>query len=237
MNRSFLFDWKMALFSGIFFSLFIVLGFWQLDRASEKEVIIAADETRRNQSPVPITDAPSGTGKLNGLPVLLHGQYETGRFFLLDNRVLGGKVGFELLLPFRLSSGQLVLVNRGFVVMGRTRDETPFIPELKAVTVVEGNLYLGQHNRFSLREDGSEETSWPRIVQDSDPEILQRMLGENLYPHVVRLKFDDPNALPRYWPTTVMQPLKHEGYAFQWFAMAVAITLAFTFFSFSKLDD
>ena len=107
MNRSFLFDWKMALFSGIFFSLFIMLGFWQLDRASEKEVIIAAGETRRNQSPVPITDAPPGAGKVNGLPVLLHGQYETGRFFLMDNRVLGRKLGFELLRPFRLVAGSV----------------------------------------------------------------------------------------------------------------------------------
>ena len=217
--------------------VFMKLGFWQLERASEKEVLIAEHEARRTLSPVPISDVPAVTGDLSGLPVLLKGQYEGEKFFLLDNRVLSGRVGFELLLPFRIDSGQLVLVNRGFVVMGRTRDEIPVIPALKPVEIAEGNIYLAQNSLFSLTEDSSEVTRWPRIVQQSNPEILQALLGEPLYPHVVRLKFNDPNALPRYWPTTVMQPEKHRAYATQWFAMAFTITLAFAFFSFRKPDD
>lgn len=216
--------------------VFMKLGFWQLERASEKEVLIAEHEARRTLSAVHISDVPAVTGDLNGLPVLLKGQFEGDKFFLLDNRVLSGRVGFELLLPFRIDSGQLVLVNRGFVAMGRTRDETPVIPELKPVEIAKGSIYLVRSSPFSPTEDSSEVTSWPRIVQQSNPEILQVLLGEPLYPHVVRLNFDDPNALPRHWPTTVMQPVKHRGYATQWFVMALTITLAFAFFSFRKRD-
>jgi cytochrome oxidase assembly protein ShyY1 len=58
--------------------------------------------------------------------------------------------------------------------------------------------------------------------------------GERVYPLVIRLEIDQLGSLPRYWPSTVMSPEKHKGYAIQWFSMALAVLIAWLFFSFSK---
>ena len=237
MSRPFRFDWKIALFSAVFLSIFVLLGFWQLERASDKERLIAAGVSRHAQAEVAITQAPGESARLQGLPVVLVGLYQPDKSFLLDNRVLKGKVGFELLLPFQVDDGPLVMVNRGFVAMGRTRDDTPSIPDLKEGSMAQGHIYIMQQGYFELKEDLSEVTRWPRIIQQGDPAMLETLLGETLYPHVVRLKPDDPNALPRNWPITVMLPEKHRGYAIQWFAMALAVSVAFMFYSFRPASD
>ena len=157
------------------------------------------------------------------------------KHFLLDNRVLEGNVGFEVLVPFRTNDGQLLLINRGFVPMGRTRAELPEIPVLSDSGSAVGKLYIAQVN--SMAPEESTTVTWPMIVQSANPVVLQNMLGEDLYPHVLRLALQDDNALPRYWPSALILPAKHTGYALQWFSMAIAIALAFLFFSFRKEDD
>jgi cytochrome oxidase assembly protein ShyY1 len=237
VNTSIDFNWKLALFSGFFFILFVNLGLWQLERAAEKEDLITEEANRRNQPPVLFNELPRDAHHLSGTVVRLKGEYVPGRIFLLDNRVLKGKVGFEVLVPYRESGGVLALVNRGFVPMGRTREETPVIPSLITSTFAAGSLYISVENRFIAEEETIEVANWPRIVQTGDPLVLQQLIGEDLYPHIFRLTESDPNALPRFWPTTIMLPVKHKGYALQWFTMALVIAMAFTFFTFRKNDD
>jgi cytochrome oxidase assembly protein ShyY1 len=233
LSRSFKFNWKMSLFSVLFFVLFVNLGSWQLDRADEKEAILETEKLRQNQPPVSFSTL-QWDSELSGLPVRAGGIYEPEKSFLLDNRVLEGRVGFEVLVPFRTDDDQLLLVNRGFVPMGRTRQELPETPELIASPGIVGKLYKVQANTMTPEE--STTISWPMIVQSTDPVILQGILGEDLYPYVVRLALKDDNALPRYWPSTLILPAKHTGYAVQWFSMAITIALAYLFFSFRKED-
>lgn len=237
MNRSIEFNWKLCVFSVVFFVLFIRLGFWQLDRGVEKEALIITEQQRLNQAPVEFRDLPEDVLALSSLPVQLTGGFLTDRFFLLDNRVLNGKVGFEVLVPFREQGGQLVLVNRGFVQMGRRRDGLPQIPELTELADVSGRIYVGSLNKFAPDELSGSTRKWPRIVQTSDPAVLQQFIGEPFYPYVVRLKLGDSNALPRFWPVTLISPAKHHGYALQWFTMALTILIAFLYFTFRNRDD
>ncbi len=233
----FQFNWKVTLFSVTFFVLFINLGFWQLDRAAEKEQMMVVNESRRTQEPLAIVDLPDDVSELSGLPVKLEGEYLIQRIFLLDNRVLDGKVGFEVLIPFREQTGQLLLVNRGFIPMARTRLEKQIIPELKDKMAGMGSIYIPSKNSFIPEEIITSNIRWPVIVQTSSPGVLQQFLGETLYPYIVRLDQLDVNALPRHWPTSVVSPLKHNGYALQWFTMALAIGIAFIYFSTRRQDD
>lgn len=237
VNFSIDFNWQLALFSGFFFVLFVKLGLWQLERATEKEDLIAGETMRRNLPPVLFDELPKDVRHLSGTLVRLNGEYVPDRFFLLDNRVLKGKVGFEVLVPYRQSSGELALVNRGFVPMGRTREDAPVIPALITSTIADGSLYIAVENSFIFQEESIAAAGWPRIVQTSDPLVLQRFIGEGFYSHLFRLIESDPNALPRYWPTTIMLPVKHRGYALQWFTMALVLALAFAFSTFRRNDD
>lgn len=193
---------------------------------------------RRQQEGVSLSALPEQPGKLEGYPVNLRGVYDPKHIFLLDNRVLNGRVGFEVLIPFDLTgSNTSVLVNRGFVPMGRTRIETPRIPPVPSDEQrVRGHVYVPEDNPVI---DGSGdnlvgEPPWPIIVQVANPVLLQLELDETLYPHLIRLAEDDPNALPRDWPVTTIMPHRHWGYAAQWFLMAAAVVIAWTVFSFRR---
>ncbi|HAK50600.1 MAG TPA: hypothetical protein DCM54_01660, partial [Gammaproteobacteria bacterium] len=127
VQMHFVFNWRVTLFSLVCLVLFIYLGFWQLGRAEEKRTLIEHYETLHQKPWGALT-----LETLPGSPVSLQGSYQPEKVFLLDNRVLDGVVGFEVLTVFvDQGLGTGVIVNRGFVPMGRTRDDKVDIPPLR----------------------------------------------------------------------------------------------------------
>ena len=236
MNRTFTFNWKVSLFALCCLLLFIKLGFWQLEREEEKRTLIAGQEEKSRQLPLPAASLPSDASA-GGLPTLLHGSFDERAVYLLDNRVLDGRVGFEVLQLFNEDDGSHLLVNRGFLPMGRTRQDLPDIP---SVTVpaggIRGVVHVPSGEAFQLETVEVSKADFPVIVQQADVAAISGVLGMTLYPYVVRLAEGEPGALPRYWPDTVMQPAQHRGYAIQWFTMALAVALAWLAFSFRRRE-
>ncbi len=233
-------NWKVTIFSLVCLALFIRLGLWQLDREQEKIEMLAASAARENATPVSAAQLDlTRPLDLQGVPLRTTGSYLEEQIFLLDNRVLNGKVGFEVLVPFtEQDSGTSFLVNRGFIPMGRTRTAIADIPLLMPTGEVTGNVYIAdevadvvKQNPAGYATRGAGHT----IVQMADPGLIQSVSGITLAPYVIRLQAGDQNALPRYWPVTVMQPEKHRGYAIQWFMMACAVVIAWIAFSFPAL--
>ena len=230
-DRRFVFNWKITLFASACLVLFINLGFWQLARENEKQRFIALQQTRAAQPAVAAADLPS-EGDLSGVLVELSGRFDPDVIFLLDNRVLDGKVGFEVHQLFVDSSNRRFLVNRGFVPMGRTRQDPVDIPRPGELPVrIKGHVY--QRADDSPIDPGPV----PVIVQHIDVVRLGKLLGMELYPYVIRLAESEIGALPRHWPDTIMLPEQHRGYAIQWFTMALAVTLAWFLFSFRQREN
>jgi cytochrome oxidase assembly protein ShyY1 len=230
-------NWKLAVFSITSLTLFIYLGIWQLDREVEKISLIQAVEARTNQVPLLADALPALGDQVDGLPVRIEGRYLERRSLLKDNVVLAGKVGFEVLALFIDDAAETVfLVNRGFVPMGKTRNVLPVIPPTPP-----DRLSLTAHIYVSSAIDqqyaAGELIDGLQIVQSADPKLLQTVLRTDVYPHLLRLDDSTPTALPRYWPTTSMSPEKHRGYAVQWFLMAIAVVIAFGYFTFKSDPD
>ena len=108
------FHWKVTLLCLLTFPVLMALGFWQLDRAEQKRAREAALDAVRTQPPatLPGTDLAAIEEQRR---LLLQGHYLTGRNWLLDNRQRDGQVGYEVITPFELSDGRILLVNRGWV--------------------------------------------------------------------------------------------------------------------------
>lgn len=228
-------NWKVTTFSLVFLVVFVRLGFWQLSREEEKIALLEAQAARANQQPMTLAAAAAAdTGNLHLAPVSARGQYDSSSIFLLDNRVLNGEVGFEVLIPFEeAGSGQRVLVNRGFVPMGRTRQAIPDIPPVPAAeTTLQGRIYIGDYRDIPRGEVAAPLGSMT-VVQQANPRVLAELRGSEWFSHLVRLSIEDPHALPRHWPVTVMQPETHRGYAVQWFLMAIAVLIAWAAFTVS----
>lgn len=232
MPRHFVFNWRVSLFALVFFIVFINLGLWQLSRETEKRELLAERAERLTQPPITAAMLES-SGDLNGIRARLTGNFDD-RFWLLDNRVLEGVVGFEVLHLFEDESAGYFLVNRGFVKMGRTRADMPEVPVLSGPVSILGAVYQPAADNLLLSDDPVEVGDVP-ILQAANPSQIGSMLGVNMYPFVIRLDEQSPGALPRYWPETVMTPEQHRGYAIQWFTMALAVLVVWVFFSWRKL--
>ncbi len=158
--------------------------------------------------------------------VELEGRYLPDYPFLLDNRILRGRVGYELLMPFEDRSGRTVIVNRGWLEAPPTREELPAFDTPTGTLVLQGEFHVAS-SRFS---SGLQATaSWPRVVQAVELSAMARYVQRELYPAVVRLEADQPGFSEAEWPRVNISPEKHRAYAAQWFGMALALLLVFVF--------
>ena len=233
MKRTFGFNWRVTVFSVLCLAGFVRLGIWQLEREVEKRYLLAQKEHRVSLPPLQAANLRE-EGDLEGLPVRLVGEYHEP-VLLLDNKVLKGKVGFEAHQLFRDDTGLLLLVNRGFVPMGRTRQDLPKFPKVHHEDAdIRGRIYQPGNQIMLLDDQSPLSAEFPIIVQQIDIEKMNAAVGQRIYPFVIRLEAGQFGALPRYWPGTVMSPETHRGYAIQWFLMALAVLIAWLFFSFRK---
>ena len=221
---------RLLLFTVAFTALFITLGVWQLGRAVEKAEQIAQHARLLNLPAEKLEEVPDKE-RIDGRLVEVVGAIEIEQVFLLDNVVLDGRVGFEVVHPMRLEQGGTVLINRGFVAAGASRAVLPRVPPLRNRFTTSGRIYRSD---WMNRDQELAYSGWPRVVPTQDPGILSGLLARQVQPFVVRLDAADPNGLPRSWVTTVMLPAKHQGYAVQWFAMALALVGMFVYFTFSR---
>lgn len=214
-------DWRSALFALCFVPLFVSLGFWQLSRAEEKREIGNSWEQRRAEAPVALDTLPTAPEALAFRRVVLQGEFLPGRNFLLDNRIREGRYGVEVLSPFRLDSGTVALVNRGWLQGDQYRQQLPEVPAAAGTQVV-GYVYVPPGESYTLGDVATGDT-WPRLVQAIDMPALAEQMGEQLWPYTVRVNADHAAALIADWPLVNARPEKHEAYAAQWFAMALVL--------------
>jgi surfeit locus 1 family protein len=160
--------------------------------------------------------------KLRYLPVKFNGEMDTGHQLLIDNQVKQGSVGYFVLTPVKLNNGQAILLNRGWLPLGNSRDDLPDI-KVDADT----KSFIGRLDKFpsvGIKLEGADELSagWPAVTQLITPEKVAERLGYSVMAYQVLLNVDEPNGYNRQWVPMKMGPQKHHGYAFQWFALAVA---------------
>lgn len=219
-------NWKLSLLSLVFILLFIGLGFWQLSRAQEKTALLNEYAKRAQIGPLGSKDLET-PNDWRFYQVKLDGKFDDARTILLDNKTLNGKVGYEVYTPF-IAKGMSnpILVDRGFIPIGISRDSLPAIPKAaQGTTVIQGMLStpplyvsLGQ-----MSENGK--VQWPLRVEYINLPQLSNLLSETLYPYVLSLNPESQSSLQVNWQILNVDPNKHRGYAVQWFALALTLLI------------
>ncbi len=222
-------NWKLTIFSLFFFVSFLKLGFWQLDRRTEKLEMISANEELRARPGIVAVDISNSTE--TGTPVVLNGTFNHEIILLLDNKTLNAVVGFEVLQLFEDRSGLNFIVNRGFIPAGRTRSAELKIPKIDgSVELLLGNVYKQKPNPYAL-EPERVDYKFPQIVQKVEVPELSKAIDKQISPFIIRLKNNQVGALPRGWQLININPEKHQAYAVQWFLMSLAILIAWLSFT------
>lgn len=194
------------------------LGTWQVQRLGWKRDLIARVDARLATDPVPapprdrwLTVTREGDEYRR---VVLEGEWIAGR----DTRtqaVTELDAGHWVLSPLRLASGDVVLVNRGFVPARASADPVP------AGTVrVTGLLRISEPGGGFLRENRPAEDRW--YSRDVAAIAAARGIGAAVAPYFVDADADaGSDRWPRGGMTVVRFRDNHLSYAVTWFGLAL----------------
>ena len=204
--------------------LFCGLGLWQLDRARDKGRLMAALERGTRAPVVALPADPAGFGALAYQRVRVAGRLRGGRQFLLDNRIHEGRAGFDVLVPLVRGNGDTILVDRGWVPATAGREPArPIRLEAPGEVVARGRLWLPSPGVALGPAVSPGDAGWPRLVTRIDYGEMGRTLGTELLPAVIRADASVPWALEPRPLQPRFGPMRHVGYAVQWFALALAV--------------
>ncbi len=205
-------------------SVLVLLGLWQLQRAQEKQMLVDRYEARVDAKSVKVSQFRMAPG-LAYFPARVKGQFEAQYQILLDNRVHEGRVGYDVLTPFRIQNGHMrILVNRGWVPMGPSRSQLPVLETPGQVQIISGHLYRPPERYFCLEK--MLPTLADTIWQNLDLERFHTEAGYPLQPYVLRLDVGLPGVYQQLSPRYSDQWVdRHRGYAVQWFGLALVVLI------------
>jgi len=220
--------------------LLISLGFWQLQRAEFKRTLLASYDTNRNAKPLALKDAPNQPE--NFIPIHIQGHYDNQHSILVDNVIIDHQVGYYVVTPILLSREfhrQAILINRGWIPRGASREHLPKVSAVIEPVALEGFVSYPNPKPFLLNDaDEKQPISWPLRVPALKLKQLENKLGYSLYPYLLKLKAEEKTGFKRNWqPTLRMGPQKHEAYAFQWFALALTLLVLYLMVSFRRTNE
>jgi surfeit locus 1 family protein len=194
--------WALAL-AAVACAAGIALGNWQSRRAEEKR----ASPPR----------------------VVVEGEFVPRYTVYLDNKTRRGRTGYEVVTPLKLrGSSSHVLVNRGWIEAGKTRDALPEVATPAGEVRVEG-FALERLPKLLLLDD-----SKGKLRQTLDIDAYGAETGLRLEPRVIEQHSDLRDGLARDWPPRGAGAEKHEGYALQWYSLAALAVMLAVVLSFKR---
>lgn len=213
------------------FICFIQLGFWQLERASEKNNINSNYTLRQDDALINLNN----TNSINNKEALLWRRAEVNGSFLnkkniiLDNQIFNQIAGFNILTPFLIKdSNYVVLINRGWHPNLASRDLIPDIQNLEGIKALKGHIAKFPSSGISLGQNNIETLNASVFrMQRLDFDELKYFLTFNLLPYMIYIDplIDKGNYNTFKLPAPDSE--KNYGYAFQWFAFAFTLLIIF----------
>jgi surfeit locus 1 family protein len=217
-------------------ALGVALGQWQDRRAAYKSALQDKLTVRGADAPVALGAALAAAEPLEYRHVTVTGEFVREWPLFLDNRPHEGKAGFYLVMPLRIKGSDThVLVARGWLPR-----HTAEYGRLPAYTTPAGTVTI----------DGIVKTSVGHIMQLGTPSSIKpNAIVQNIdvgqFAHASKMKLQPffieqgvpaapADTLERAWPAPSLGVEKHQGYAFQWYALAVMALLFFVITGFRR---
>lgn len=211
----------------VLLALLLSLGRWQLHRAHDKQVLF--DAFAAGSGTTRALDADAGP-----LPRYQHiearGRYDASRQVLIDNMVDHERPGYEVITPFALDSGGWILVNRGWVAPGRTRRDLPPVPATAAAMILRGRLAPLPVPGIRLKGAAPLAAPFPILATFPTAAEIHAAVGEARWAAAgesVLLDAAEPDGFARNWTPGEFPPMRHIGYAVQWFGLALALAVIY----------
>lgn len=209
--------------------LFLYLGNWQIERAREKQRLQAEYDRRASDAVVRIEPRLQTVEALQYYRVEARGSWEPAHQILIDNRVHKGVAGYHVITPLRLAGSDVrLLVNRGWVPIGESRERLPQTPAPEGSVVVTGIATVPSDKGFRLELPPDPRGRWQTVWGYLDVKRYAAAVPFPVQPVVVLLEPQSPaGGFEREWTRLDAGVAVHHGYAFQWFALALALLVLY----------
>ncbi len=218
-------------------AFFVMLGQWQLGRAREKELMIAAVESAERRAPS-ILSGGVVPGPERPIRIAARGRFDTSREVLLDNQSEGGKPGVRILTLFRLDgAASQLLIDRGWLAVDPATRKPTAIAAPPAGSVDIRGLLTALPGVGVRMGDAAIDTTEPQpLVNYLDQSALRAAFGQTLIDGLLRLDADVPGGFLRVFQPipAAMPPARHRGYALQWFALAATVLVTWLLLAFRR---
>lgn len=210
-------------------ALGVSLGQWQDRRAAGKIAIAHKLQQRAAAAPQPIGAEPLDAAAVEYSRLTVSGEFVRDWPLFLDNRPLNGRAGFYLLMPFKISGSKMhVLVARGWLPRNSAeREKLPPFDTPAGTVTIEG---VAKSAIGHIMQLGTAPAIKPgAIVQNIEVAQVSAASGLALQPFFLEQAgaAAPGELLVRDWPAPSLGVEKHQGYAFQWYALAVMALLFF----------
>ena len=204
-------------------SLLAKLGFWQIERGKEKEIIFAAYGEKDDIGPQSLVKTLSEGGELAWKKVHVTGKFIKPNIFI-DNSIYKKQFGYQIVTPF-VFGDTAVLVVRGWVKGPPIRSLLPNIATSYKNKKITGYLnkppftgISGVFDKSALELFGKDKIRIQKIDRIKIEEIIKtQLINEVLY-----LKQGEPDSY-LVQNENLTKKHKHFAYAAQWFGMAFVL--------------
>ncbi|MEO8767047.1 MAG: SURF1 family protein [Nitrosospira sp.] len=204
--------------------IMLQLGNWQLSRAQEKESRQERLDLLSQQPAIALPTVPVKLEDFQYRRVEARGTYVPIHTIYLDNKIYRGIAGYHIVTPLRIGTSSMhVLVNRGWVAADLDRSKLPRVPASDGPIVVSGIATTAIQKTLEL----SKELVSGQVWENLDLERYRNATGLLLQPVMILQQDEIEDGLVRHWPRPDSGSGKNLGYAFQWFAMALAVLIIY----------
>ena len=223
---------KITVFFIFFATTFFLLGLWQVERGHEKSNIIKQFNNKTTKTPISFSEESSKWDR-----VKVKGFWYGSKQIFIDNVINSGIAGYKVLTPLQINETEIfILVDRGWISQGKSRDTLPRI-DIKDEYVEVNGILEDPELGFVLSEDLVTD-NWPKVSQTKNLDVLKKEFEEQLVSYILVAEPTLKSSLTymKIIPTN-MTAEKHFGYAIQWFTMFVALCLMYLWIGFKKNEE
>jgi surfeit locus 1 family protein len=220
--------WKFApgawptLAAAALIGLTLSLGNWQMHRAAYKRTLQARVDAAEHEPVLPVGAESVAKDHYLYRRVEVRGVFDPVHEILLDNRIYNGVAGYHVLTPMRIEgSNRFVLINRGWIPVGKSRNVLPPIPPLMARLKIVGIAVDPNTRYFELT--GAQSAG--RVWQNLNFERYAAGSGLSLQPLLLQQLNDTGDGLVRSWPRPDTGASMHTSYAIQWYGLAATLAV------------
>jgi len=211
----------MTLAAAVGIALTLALGQWQIGRAQYKEGLQARYDALGRQPAVHVGGQLMAGDDLLLRRVEVRGEFAPKFTVFVDNRIHKHQPGFHVATPLRIAGSQrYVLVNRGWVAGTRDRS-LPVVDTPAGEQVIQGVAMAYSERYLELSTKVAEGNVWQNLVF----ERYRQATGLELQPFLIQQEGAVADGLVREWSRPDLGRNTHLAYAFQWYALSLAILI------------